>query len=129
MRRTLTLDLSLAATTTRYMGIPDAGSLKWRVRDIRLISDASISTHASNYYTIAIAGSDGTTAIGSWTANSTGGTALTAGVAHQISPAASTGKAGELISSSGQTLKVTGTKAGAPSDLTGQLLVELEAVN
>ena len=126
--RQLTKDLSIAATTTVYLSLADSGDLKWAIKNVRILSDASIATHAANYYTAALVGSDGTSGIGSWTGNSSGGTALTAGVPAGIAVAGSLGTAGELNMSSGQSLKLVMTKTGSAADFTGQLLVELEPV-
>lgn len=128
MKKSVTIDLGIDATTTKYFSVPGLGDLKWRITDQRIVPDASLAVHASNHWTIATAGSDGAAAVSGWTSNSTGGSALTAGVAVQVAIAGSLGTAGEINMSTGQSFKITATKAGTPADFAGRLHFELEAV-
>ena len=127
MRRTVTKDLVLSATTTHYLSIPDTGGLTWKVVDMRLISDSTFAIDGTNNWKIEVFGSNGSTSLDEWN-NDTGGDALTAGVPFRYTIGASKGTALELDQSGGQSLKAVCTKTSSPTNLVGELLIELEAV-
>ena len=129
MKRVITRALTFSATTTLYLSCADSSDLSWKVTNVRLLSDATLATHAANYWTMVVTGSDHSSAIGTYTNNSSGGTALTAGAPYEISVATGLGTAGELDQSNGQSLKMVATKSSTPADFTGQILIEVEAVS
>ena len=129
MKKSITRAVSFTATDTVYLSLPDSGDLTWRLINLKILSDDDVATHGSNHYTLAFSGSDGSTAIGSWTSNSSGGAALTAGQSYPITIASSLGGAGEVDASSNQSIKLVATKAGSAADFSGMILAEFEAVS
>lgn len=93
------------STDTDYAG--NASAVKVALTKVLMVPKTSVSTHASNYVTVTI--KKGSTTLGSWTSNSSGGSALTAGTPAEITL---TGTGVDLEIASGAAFLVDVTKAG-----------------
>tara|TARA_Y100000593_G_C4239822_1_gene301527 strand:- start:582 stop:947 length:366 start_codon:yes stop_codon:yes gene_type:complete len=96
------------STLDGYISIPEGA----RIERCWLMLESTLAAHAVNYLTLNVYGSDGATAIGTSTTNSSGGATLTALTAVELSLT----RADLQSYSSGGYIKVEAVKAGTPAN-------------
>lgn len=107
------------ANATKYMANPLEESA--RLFKVLLTPNISVSTHASNYMTFDI--KKGSTVLATFTTNSSGGAALTAGTPVELTITGS-GKDVEVASDGAFTLLCTKAGTGPAYDVTATLAVQ-----